>query len=145
MLEIIRDERIHIKEAPWDLARVFFDRLTLVNPLWNEAVKHGRYKYLRDKKIAQHLSLYVQETKTDIALPNGVWEELCDYLETFVYPYKVIDHRQYRSVSQIPCNIRLRATQVPAVEAMLQHERGLLIAPPGAGKTVMGILLIMTL
>lgn len=77
-----------------------------------------------------------------LCLPRGVWESARDLLGRAGARIVVEDRRE----EGIPIAARflgeLTQLQKNAVAALLGHDAGVLVAPPGAGKTVMGCSLI---
>lgn len=56
--------------------------------------------------------------------------------------FEIEDQRQSHAVSEFTFHGELTTDQQSAVDAMLAHDDGVLLAPPGAGKTVMGCAII---
>ena len=79
-----------------------------------------------------------------IALPRGCIDDATSLLCSLGATLEIDDRRQLGQVIEH----RFRGTptelQENAVRAMLRHDTGIMVAPPGVGKTVAGILLIAT-
>jgi superfamily II DNA or RNA helicase len=77
-----------------------------------------------------------------LALPRGCRQACVELLEEQGVPFEVDDQRTDGEGLEVEFRGTLRPDQVPAAEAMLQHDTGVLVAPPGSGKTVIGAWLI---
>ena len=77
-----------------------------------------------------------------IALPRGCEEALCDLLDTYQTEYKFVDKTNHGVKISVEFNGELRDEQMPAAEAMLQHNIGVLSATTAFGKTVIASYLI---
>jgi superfamily II DNA or RNA helicase len=75
-------------------------------------------------------------------LPRGVFDAAVQILEEAGASVVVQDHRDFGSRCTWSFAGELRPEQGVAVRAMARHEIGVLCAPPGSGKTVMGCVLI---
>lgn len=89
------------------------------------------------------LRLYDETAEGDLLLPRGMHDRLADLLRRAGSSLVVTaDHRSDGSPQQFHCSASLTPEQQAAHNALLDHELGLLVAPPGAGKTVMASALI---
>lgn len=77
-----------------------------------------------------------------LALPRGCEEALCDLLDKYQTEYKFVDKTNYGMKISVEFNGELRDEQMPAAEAMLQHNIGVLSATTAFGKTVIASYLI---
>ena len=77
-----------------------------------------------------------------IALPRGCEEALCDLLDMYQTEYKFVDKTNHGVKISVDFNGELRDEQMPAAEAMLQHNIGVLSATTAFGKTVIASYLI---
>lgn len=108
------------------------------NPAYLEALRQGR----KGLGIARHIitGRYDERTHT-LTLPTGYLPRLAKIAATMID--SITDERVTVPAPPVRSSIQLRDYQVPAVEAMMEalHSRGfaLLEAPPGAGKTEMGL------
>ena len=80
------------------------------------------------------------EDLSHLHLPRGVLEPLRTLLENVGSRLDLADHRPMPA--PLPARPQLKADltglQQEAVQTMLAHDHGVLVAPPGTGKTVMG-------
>ncbi|HVW28091.1 MAG TPA: DEAD/DEAH box helicase family protein [Polyangiaceae bacterium] len=83
-----------------------------------------------------------EDLSRHVALPRGCRNDLEELLSAQGVILDAADER----VSGLPLDVRfhgkLTATQEAAARALLAHEMGVLVAPPGVGKTVIGTYLV---
>ena len=89
------------------------------------------------------LRLYDETVEGDLLLPRGMYDRIASLLKQVGSGLEVsADLRGYGSPQTFRCSASLAPEQQAACNAMLGHELGVLVAPPGAGKTVMASALI---
>lgn len=92
------------------------------------------------------LRLYDETLDGDLLLPRGLLPRLQDLLAQAGSRMAVTsDGRSGGTPHEFTCTATLTTEQRVAHDALLRHELGLLVAPPGAGKTVMACSLIAAL
>lgn len=83
-----------------------------------------------------------EELPDHIALPRGCRSDLEELLRVHGVALDVVDKR----VTGMPLGVRFRgkltAVQESAARALLAHDTGVFVAPPGVGKTVIGTYLV---
>jgi len=84
----------------------------------------------------------VELIEKDIFLPRGTLAECKSLVKSTGGEFVIRDERPVFQKSEISFTGVLRDEQLSAVQAMLEHEHGVLVAPPGAGKTVMACALL---
>ena len=75
-------------------------------------------------------------------IPRGCMEPLLDLLDAYGVPYVLEDRRQSGRQISVAFRGELRPEQVPAAEALVSHDTGVLSAATAFGKTVVGAYLI---
>lgn len=113
--------------------------VVIANPEYAMAEKHGRQTH----GIPRWLHLYEYDKQTGImSLPRG-------YLPWFVLlttkhgiGVQMADKRLELESVEFGSRIELRDYQKPAVRALVDVDGGVLVAPAGSGKTVMGLELV---
>ncbi len=83
-----------------------------------------------------------EELQDYIALPRGLCEELEALLSEYSIALELEDRRPESNPLHVSFNGDLSEQQEAALANMLAHDIGIFVAPPGSGKTVVGIALI---
>jgi superfamily II DNA or RNA helicase len=92
------------------------------------------------------LRLYDETVEGDLLLPRGMYDRLAALLERAGSGLVVTaDLRSDGSPQQFQCAATLTPEQQAAHDALLGQDLGVLVAPPGAGKTVMASAVIASL
>lgn len=110
--------------------------LVLPNPEYAEAQRLGRYT----RNIPREINLIEWDKVTEIAsLPRGYWPQLMEWLQRLGIAPHVQDTRTILAPVDFDSHIQLRDYQIPPVNAAVTAGGGIVEAPPGAGKTQMGL------
>ncbi len=110
---------------------------TLPNPLFYEKQR------LRFPTYNTPRFIFCGEVQSQrLILPRGTLSAVQELLRKAGGGCKVQDTRENTTAASFGFRGTLSEIQQAAVDAMLTHEEGVLVAPPGAGKTVMGCALI---
>jgi superfamily II DNA or RNA helicase len=83
-----------------------------------------------------------EELPLHVSLPRGCTPGLADLLAQHAVRLLLDDRRRTGSVVPFTFSGQLTATQKEAAQSLLKHETGIIVAPPGTGKTVLGTHLI---
>lgn len=122
------------KGTPRELTSILKKELAVENPLYISALKHGR----STRFIPRYIKTYKEEEGA-LFLPRGIilrlrelanilGIELQEEVSTILHEKKVFDKQ-----------INLYDYQKPLIEEVLKSHQGVILAPPGAGKTICGI------
>lgn len=132
------DSALHLpRNLPTALLAALRRLATLANPEFHEKLR------LRFATYDTPRFLFAGEWHADrLVLPRGVQEPAISLLETAGATVAVQDARAPGARVAWKFSGELRPEQTQAVKAMAAHENGVLCAPPGAGKTVMGCALV---
>ena len=132
------DAQIHVpRSLPIPVLAALRRLATFPNPVFHEKLR------LRFATYETPRFLFVGEWHADrLVLPRGVLDQSLSLLETAGATVVVQDARVVGT--RVPWKFQgeLREGQETAVRKMLAEDDGVLCAPPGAGKTVMGCALI---
>jgi len=138
-MQIYVDSRIRIKEAPKELHEYLYERLTIDNPKYVEAVRMGRFCW----NIPKHIYCCHATTEGTLILPRAYIHHLQAYLKEKSIPYQIQDNRRKLSPVDFEFNGKLKDFQAEACAAMLAGGSfGTLSSKTGSGKTVMALKLI---
>ncbi|HTX10563.1 MAG TPA: DEAD/DEAH box helicase family protein [Solirubrobacteraceae bacterium] len=117
------------------------DRLVRVaafpNPVFFERERARLSTHKTPRVIACH-----EQGGADLLLPRGCLDRVIDELEGYGVKAGVDDARSHGAAIKASFDGKLSADQRAAVAALAKHEIGVLVAPPGAGKTVVATALI---
>lgn len=130
----------------------FAARLTIrsseLGPAMISAVKHAAsmlnpefYERQRQRRstwnVPRILHFFDETLEVDLVLPRGLLPLLRKLVESAGSTLKIEDQRITGDPLNVQLNASLRPEQQQAVDTMMDVEQGILVAPPGAGKTVM--------
>lgn len=120
------------------ISKFVADELTVENPKFKEAVNAGRSTWgiqpvIKNFNVDQGI----------IHLPRGYLDRLLQIMQENNLSVNIIDNRSFfgKNAIQHEHVIDPRDYQYKALSIMAQHTEGVLVAPAGSGKTVMGIAL----
>ncbi len=133
-MKLIIDNRLTLLDFPSDITGWFTEQLTFHNPKFDEAVEHNRY--------IGNLEPHIQLSKSlpnGIIIPRGFLQIVEDSLIGQGLGITIVDNRILTSPISVQSAIELRGYQQEAKLDLLSHPNGMLVAPAGSGKTVMGL------
>lgn len=110
---------------------------SLHNPLFYERQRLRLSTHQTPRLIRSY-----EEDLTHLHLPRGLLAQLEEAVESAGSRLVVDDHRPEHERIPLEFHGELTPFQQTAVAGMLAHESGVLVAPPGSGKTVMACALI---
>src|SRR5437879_1539576 len=117
---------------PWLLSR-----LKHLASLWNPIFFEKQRKRFSTYGIPPLIRCY-EEDMSHLHLPRGTREEVETMFKEVGTHLNVEDMRPVPAKLSLEFHGRLSGGQGNAMQTMLSHDIGVLVAPPGAGKTVMG-------
>jgi len=137
-LTIRIDSKIHVpRTIPVPVLAALKRLATLANPIFHEKLR------LRFSTFDTPRFLFAGEWRPDrLVLPRGVLDPCLQILEHAGASVTVHDERAAGNRCVWHFSGDLRPEQNAAVRDMFAHDVGILCAPPGSGKTVMGCALI---
>ena len=138
-LQIILDHSIHLNRTGITLALINFlkEQLNFANSEYFIRKKTGRSTW----GTAQYFR-FIEETEHEVIVPRGFIGRLLRYCEQQKIDYKFLDERKKKDSINFSTNLSLRSHQKTAVEAAARKDFGVITAPPGSGKTVIGLAII---
>lgn len=99
--------------------------------------KSGRNTF----ETARYFKL-VEETESEIFIPRGFIGKLLRFCKESQIEFEFRDERKLKSSIPFAFNAALRNHQLGAIEAVSKKDYGVIVAPPGSGKTVIGLKII---
>ncbi|MBX2923029.1 MAG: DEAD/DEAH box helicase [Chitinophagaceae bacterium] len=85
---------------------------------------------------------FIEETEDEVILPRGFAGKALRFCKDTGIAYSFKDDRQKKVPVLFKFQAMLRDYQVPALEATRRKDMGVIVAPPGSGKTVIGLKII---
>lgn len=124
-----------------DLSKEILDKihrdLNIINPDYLNRKKLGKSVY----GIIRYFKLY-KETKDNYVFPRGYLGQFVKFCKENKYSINIIDNRPILKKIGINSSITLFPFQKVLVDKTTIKDFGVLVAPPGAGKTVMALEII---
>ena len=105
----------------------FYDRQRRRQSTWN---------------IPRVISSYDETIDDHLVLPRGLLDTTTKLIQDAGSKAEIDDRRVTGAAQQLSTAINLSTVQQAAVDDLLPHDLGLLVAPPGSGKTVMACAVI---
>jgi len=84
----------------------------------------------------------VEEDQEQVILPRGFAFNLISFCRKEDLPFKIVDNRKKLDPVDFESDIELRPEQEAAIEKTIDKDFGVIVSPPGSGKTVIGLELI---
>lgn len=144
-LNVIGKPNIRLSNA------VYLNRSGLTTPLitfLKEELNFANSEYIIKKKLGksgwgtERYFKLIEETENDIILPKGFIGKLIRFLREQKIEYDFLDERKKVDQVIFTSEIQLREYQKPALEASSKKNFGVIVAPPGSGKTIIGLSII---
>jgi len=84
----------------------------------------------------------IEETENEVIVPRGFVGRLLRFCKQGEIDFDFLDERNKHNAVHFAANLSLRSHQKIAVKAAIKKEFGVITAPPGSGKTVIGLKII---
>lgn len=84
----------------------------------------------------------IEETQDGVILPRGFAANLILFCKKENLPFRIIDNRKKLDPVDFESEIKLRPEQEAAIEKAIEKDFGVIVSPPGSGKTIIGLALI---
>ncbi|WAH39524.1 DEAD/DEAH box helicase [Alicyclobacillus dauci] len=133
-ITVTNELSIPLSDVPANVRQQIIDDLTLDNPPYQTALRMGYSTY----GIEPTIQLYRAEAGS-LYMPRGYIIRLRQLLDQSSTPYSVDDKRLWLPKVHMESSIELRPYQVPAVDALVRHQQGGVVAGCGSGKTICGL------
>ncbi len=131
--------------------RLFVEREGLPSPLLNQIKRLAAFQnpeyYAKQRMrlstaVTPRVIACAEELPRHIALPRGCRDALGELLQKHGIALVVDDRRQEGEAVHFRFGGTLTALQEKAFQVLIRHDIGVLVAPPGIGKTVLGTRLV---
>ncbi len=84
----------------------------------------------------------VEETENEIIIPRGFIGKLIRFCKETNIEYDFVDNRKHHPPIHFAFNASLRSHQLKTIEITTKKDFGVIVSPPGSGKTVLGLNII---
>ncbi|NOZ46466.1 MAG: DEAD/DEAH box helicase family protein [Chlorobi bacterium] len=84
----------------------------------------------------------ISEGNTEVMIPRGFSATLVQFCNREKIPYKIIDKRTKKEAIDFISEITLQEHQEIALDKIREKDFGVIVSPPGSGKTVIGLEII---
>ena len=139
-MEIILENRIRLKNPPEILKYLLVEQLRIPNPKFTEAQASGRSLWGIDPFIVNFMIM----PDDSMIIPRGLRPWLLNKIKELSIEFTLVDKRTiFDHISIDSSLIKFRPYQFDAILKMISDApEGILVAPAGSGKTIMGLSLI---
>lgn len=133
--------------------RLFVEKVGLPSPLLNQikrlaAFQNPEFYKKQSLRLSTAMTPRVigcaEDLPQHVAIPRGCQSELDEMLRGYRVDLEVEDHRVQGTQLDFRFQGKLTAVQEQAARALMAHDFGVFVAPPGVGKTVIGTYLVAT-
>ena len=123
----------------------------MTTPLINflkEELNFANSEFIIKKKIGRNTFgteryfKFVEETENEIIIPRGFIGKLIRFCRENKIEHDFIDERKRKSLISFSFNAQLREHQQTVIESISKKDLGVIVAPPGSGKTIVALKII---
>jgi len=138
-LEIEISNQIYLKRAQLNQKLIVFlrEQLNFYNSDYLAKKNLGKSVFNTEKFFK-----LIEESPNEVVIPRGFSASLVQFCNKEAIPYKIIDKREKRESIDFDSNIDLLDHQEIALEKVREKDFGVIVSPPGSGKTVIGLEII---
>jgi superfamily II DNA or RNA helicase len=129
--------RINRSAMPVALIAFVKDELNFINSEFIIKKKIGKNIF-----GTQRYFRFIEETESEVILPKGFARKLLRFCRDTGIGIDFKDQRAKKESVPFNFQAQLRSYQYPAVEATNKKDMGVIVAPPGSGKTIIGLKII---
>jgi superfamily II DNA or RNA helicase len=140
-MEIKIANKIEVKKAPEIIRSELIKRLKINNPKYQEAVNAGRSTY----GVPMFIHNFKVLPNSNLLVPRGLRRPLINLAKENNTALNIIDKRTFKPIEKDidSTAISYRPYQYTAIlQLIAAGDEGVLVAPPGSGKTVIGLSLV---
>jgi len=134
-VRVIESADLFVEGLPADAAQDVKRALTLPNPKYAEAERFGRWT----GNLPRTLNFYEDLGDGALAVPRGYYRALRQIVERHGLEFELDVQSSWPPPVDFDSSVVLTAAQEAAVELILAKRMGQLVAPAGAGKTIMAL------
>lgn len=128
---------IHRSKLPQPLIEFLKEELNFANSEFFVKKQSGRSTFGTDRYFK-----FVQEDNNTVSVPRGFIGKLLRFCRDNNIDYILDDQRNLKDKMEYVFSATLRSHQEKVIEAIARKDFGVIVSPPGSGKTVMGLKII---
>ncbi len=138
-LEINLDNQLHLKRSTLNPEVISFlrEELNIANSEFFIKKKSGKNTW----NTKRYFKL-IEDQEFEVIIPRGLTGRLLKHLKSNKIDYQLDDLRKKKQDAIFQSNIHPLTHQHAAIEATHKKDFGIIVAPPGSGKTVIGLKII---
>ena len=138
-LEINLEDRLHLNRTGLTTEIISFlkEELNISNSEYFIKKRSGKSTW--DTKRYFNL---IEDREFEVIIPRGFTGKLIRHLKANRIEYQLNDLRKKREPTDLQSNISPLTHQQPAIELSRKKDFGVIVAPPGSGKTIIGLQII---
>jgi len=138
-LHITLSNSVHLNRSgmPSELINFLKEELNFSNSEFFIKKKTGRNTWGTERYFR-----FIEETEHEVIIPRGFIGRLLKYCKQQKIDFEFLDERKKQNTVNFSTNLNLRSHQKSAIEAASRKEFGVITAPSGSGKTVIGLKII---
>lgn len=139
-IEILISNQVYLKRYQLNQKLIVFlrDNLNFLNSDYLVKKNIGRSTYKTEKYFR-----LIDETADSVIIPREFVSSLVHFCKQENIPYKIIDHRRRLDPIEFDSSINLLPNQEAALEKVTEKDFGVIVSPPGSGKTIIGLEIIV--
>ena len=137
--EIVISNQIYIKRAQLNQKLIVFlrDELNFYNSDYIAKKNIGKSTFNTEKFFR-----LIEESENKVMIPRGFSAALVQFCSKEKIPFKIIDKREKKNSIDFESEIKLQDHQEITLEKVRVKNFGVIVSPPGSGKTVIGLEII---
>ncbi len=138
-LEILISNQIYLKRAQLNQKLIVFlrEQLNFYNSDYLAKKNLGKSVFNTEKFFK-----LIEESENEVMIPRGFSASLVNFCNKEEIPFKVIDKREKKELVDFDSDIELQDHQEIAIQRIREKDFGVIVSPPGSGKTIIGLEII---
>ncbi|MCM4154411.1 restriction endonuclease subunit R [Gramella sp. AN32] len=129
--------RLNRAEIDTDLINFLKEELNFANSEYFIKKKSGKNTW-----GTQPYFSCIEGTQDEVIMPRGFIGKLLRYCKKQKVDFEFLDNRKKQASVKFSCDLNLRSHQTLGIKAASNKDFGIISAPPGSGKTVIGLKII---
>ena len=138
-LEIVISNQIYLKRTQLSKKLIAFlrEQLNFYNSDFIVKKNLGKSTFNTEKFFR-----LIEESENEVMIPRGFSAQLVQFCKKENIPFRIIDKREKKGYVDFESEIKLQDHQEIALEKVREKDFGVIVSPPGSGKTVIGLEII---